>query len=93
MVIFGVASRNFLFQNIMEGLSGSETLTEAQEKAKLENEKQAANIKTITDTLNAITSDYNIAGVSNSDNGIVKGCMNMSYTIRDNLFNFFSTCH
>lgn len=71
LVIFGVASRNFLFQNIMEGLSGNETLTEAQEKAKLENEKQAANIKTITDTLNAITSDYNISGVSNSDNGLL----------------------
>jgi hypothetical protein len=71
LVIFGFASRKFLFQNIMEGLTGSESLTEAQEKARAENAKQAANITIITDTLHAITSDYNIEGVSGNDNGLL----------------------
>lgn len=71
LVIFGIASRNFLFQNIMEGLDGSASLSEAQEKARLENKKQADNITIITNTLNSITSDYNITGTSSSDKGLL----------------------
>jgi len=71
LVIFGVASRNFIFQNIMEGIDGSASLSAEQEKAREENAKQAENITKITNTLNLITSDYNITGVSGNDEGLL----------------------